>query len=121
MLDGLDGAIAHRRGPLSGHGAFVDTTADRITDALFLLALRRAGARRGVVRTAAIGTAALEVQRAIARRRGEPVTAVTAGERPLRVGYVVLGLVSAPSAGAAAVAGTTFAGALALYRERRGR
>lgn len=118
VLDGLDGAIARRRGRISRHGAFVDTTADRIADALFLLALRRAGARRGAVVAAAVGTSVLEGQRALARRRGEPVTVVTPGERPMRVGYVVLGLLSAPSAGAAAVAGTTIAGAFALYRDR---
>jgi CDP-diacylglycerol--glycerol-3-phosphate 3-phosphatidyltransferase len=118
MFDGLDGAVAHRRSGPSRHGAVVDTTADRVTDALFLLALRRAGARRHLVAAAALGTAALETQRAIARRHGEPVTVVTPGERPMRVGYVVLGLVSSPSAGAMVVAGTTAAGALGLYRGR---
>jgi len=121
VLDGVDGAVALRRGETSARGAFVDTVADRITDALFLLALARSGARRSLVVAAALGTAGLEVQRALARRRGDPVTVVTPGERPFRVAYVALGLVSAPSAGAAVVAGTTLAGALALYRERRDR
>lgn len=121
VLDGVDGAVALRRGETSTRGAFVDATADRITDALFLFALARSGARRSLVMAAAFGTAGLEAQRARARWRGEPVTVVTPGERPFRVAYVALGLVSAPSAGAAVVAGTTLAGALALYRERRDR
>ena len=121
VLDGIDGAVARRRGRISDRGAFVDTAADRITDVLFLLALARAGARPSLVRMAAAGIGALEAQRSIARRRNEPVTVVTLGERPFRVAYVALGLVSAPSAGAAVIAGTTLAGARALYREHRGR
>lgn len=121
VLDGVDGAVARRRGEVSRHGALVDTTADRITDVLFLLALARAGARRSIVVAAGAGIAALESQRALARRRGDPVTVVTPGERPFRVGYVALARAFAPSAGAFAIAGTTFAGAVALYRERRGR
>ena len=90
-----------------------------VTDVLFLLALTRAGARRWLVLAAGAGTAALETQRALARRRRDPVTTVTAGERPFRVGYVAAALVSSPSAGAAVLAGTTLTGALALYRRRR--
>ncbi len=121
VLDGIDGAVAHRRGAPSDRGALVDTTADRITDVLFLLALARAGAPRSLLRIAAAGIALLEAQRALARSRGEPVTVVTPGERPFRLAYAAGGLVSAPSAGAAAIAGTTLAGALVLYRDRRDR
>lgn len=121
VLDGVDGAVAHRRGTTSPRGGLVDTTADRVTDALFLSALARAGARRSFIVAATVGTALLEAQRAAARRRAQPVTVVTPGERPFRVGYVAIGLIGAPSAAAAAVAGTTIAGALALYRERRRR
>lgn len=121
VLDGIDGAVAQRRDVPSDHGALVDTTADRITDVLFLLALARAGARRPLVRVAVAGTALLEAQRALARSRGEPVSVVTPGERPFRLVYAAFGLVSSPSAGAAAIAGTTLAGALALYRDHRDR
>jgi len=121
VLDGVDGAVARRRGATSKHGALVDATADRITDALFLRALARAGARRSFVAAAAIGIGLLESQRALARRRRDPVTVVTPGERPFRVCYVALGLASSPSAGALVVAGTTLVGALALYGERRDR
>jgi len=119
VLDGVDGAVARRRGlPLSARGALVDTTADRITDVLFLLALARAGAWRPLVVAAGTGTAALEGRRALSRRRGDPVTTVTPGERPFRVAYAALGLASSPSAAAAVIAGTTFAGVLALYGDR---
>jgi phosphatidylglycerophosphate synthase len=121
VLDGVDGAVARRRNVVRDRGAIVDTTADRITDVLFLLALARAGARRSFVVAAGLGDAALESQRALARRRRDPVTVVTPGERPFRVGYAALGLASSPSAGAAAIAGTTLTGALALYRRRRER
>ncbi|MDQ1683584.1 MAG: archaetidylinositol phosphate synthase [Frankiaceae bacterium] len=121
VLDGVDGAVARRRDVASRHGAFVDTAADRLTDVLFLLALRRRGARRPLVFVAAAGVAALELQRALARRRGDPVAVVTPGERPFRVAYAALGLAFAPSLGAAAIGGTTVAGGLALYRERRQR
>jgi len=121
VLDGVDGAVAVRRGGTTARGALVDTTADRITDALFLRALLRAGARRSLVVAAGAGIAALESQRALARRRNDPVGLVTPGERPFRVAYAALGLVSSPSAGALAIAGTTVAGAVALYRERRHR
>lgn len=121
VCDGVDGAVAVRRGGGSSHGAVVDTAADRITDALFLLALGRAGARRPVLLAAGAGVAALEAQRAAARRRHEPVTIVTPGERPFRVGYVALGLATGPTAGGLAVAATTLAGAVALYRDRRDR
>ena len=120
VLDGVDGAVARRCGRESARGALVDTIADRTTDALFLLALRRAGARPPFVAAAAVGIALLESQRACGRRRRDPVTVVTPGERPFRVAYAALGLGSgAPSLAAGAIAGTTIAGALALRRERR--
>lgn len=118
VLDGVDGAVARRRGAASPHGALVDTAADRVTDTLFLVALARKGAWRPVVVAAGAGIAVLESQRALARRRGDAVTVVTPGERPFRVAYAALGLASSPTAGAAAIAGTTLAGARALYRER---
>jgi CDP-diacylglycerol--glycerol-3-phosphate 3-phosphatidyltransferase len=121
LLDGVDGAVAVRRGVTSARGALVDTIADRITDALFLRALLRAGARRSLVVAAGVGIAALESERALARRRHDPVGLVTPGERPFRVGYAALGLASSPSAGALTIASTTIAGVLALYRERRNR
>jgi archaetidylinositol phosphate synthase len=121
ILDGVDGAVAHRRGRVAPAGAVVDTTADRVTDALFLLSLRRAGARRSFAAAAAVGTVALEAQRALSRRRGDPVDVVTPGERPFRVAYAALGLAVAPSMGAAVIAGTTAAGALRLHRAHRPR
>ncbi|MBV9097670.1 MAG: CDP-alcohol phosphatidyltransferase family protein [Frankiaceae bacterium] len=117
VLDGVDGAVARLRGTSTRHGALVDTTADRITDVLFLLALARAGARRSFVVAAGAGTAVLEARRALSRRRGDPVTVVTPGERPFRVAYTALGLATSPSLAAAVVAGTTLAGARALYGE----
>lgn len=118
VLDGVDGAVARLRGTASPHGALVDTAADRLTDALFLVALARKGASGPALVAAGAGIALLESQRALARRRGDAVTVVTPGERPFRVGYAALGLACAPTAGAAVIAGTTLAGARALYRGR---
>ena len=116
VCDGLDGAVALRRidsgRPPSRHGTAIDHAADRITDALFAVALARAGASRGVATTAAVATLGYEAVRSLLRRNGHRSAIVTVGERPIRVGVVCAGLLAAPSAGAAAVV-TLSAGALA--------
>jgi phosphatidylglycerophosphate synthase len=118
VFDGLDGAVAVRRGRPSSYGAGLDRLADRVTDCCFALALSRAGARRSVVFSGLLGTAALEALRFLEAHQGAPVRVVTPGERPLRVVYTVIGLAVAPTAGATAVAATTVIGVGMLRRGR---
>ena len=117
VLDGLDGAVAVQRGVTGRTGTVVDHVADRGTDVLFALALRRAGARRGTANAAAAVAVLFESARDVLRLTGHaPRNLVTAGERPMRVAAVVTGLAVAPTAGATAVAALSAAAGLRLVR-----
>jgi hypothetical protein len=98
----------------------IDHLADRITDVLFAVALRRAGARCGSAVAAGATTVGFELGRdvlRIAHRR--PRSVVTIGERPTRVAATVIGLRTSPTAGAAAVCGLAVVSAVQLIRRVR--
>ena len=107
VCDGLDGAVALQRTgsgrPVSEHGAIIDHTADRITDVLFAVALRRAGAPRRAAIGAGMATLGYEGIRSALRRAGRVEPVVTVGERPIRVAVVSTALMAAPAVGAAIV------------------
>jgi CDP-diacylglycerol--glycerol-3-phosphate 3-phosphatidyltransferase len=113
LADGLDGAVAVLAGQDTAWGFVLDSLADRVADALQLLALRRAGAPEPATLAAAGGIVALEYARARAGSAGfREIGLVTVGERPTRILVIATGLVVAglapdqarPAATAAAVA-----------------
>jgi CDP-diacylglycerol--glycerol-3-phosphate 3-phosphatidyltransferase len=122
LADGLDGAVAVLAGQATAWGFVLDSLADRVADALQLLALRRAGAPDRSTLVAAAGTVALEYARARAGAAGlREIGLVTVGERPTRILVVATGLAvaglapgharSAATAAAAATAALSAVGA----------
>jgi len=119
VLDGLDGAVAMQRGVDSAWGTVVDHVADRCSDCLFDVALRRAGAPKGLCTAAALSAVGFETLRGALRLAGSgDVARATWGDRPTRVAAVVLGLVAFPTAGAAAVTTVSVVGVGQLVREQ---
>ena len=112
VCDGLDGAVASRRGTASRRGAWFDTSADRVADALLLVALALDGAPAWL---AVVAFVAVVVQEG-ARRSS---TVVTPGERPTRVVLGVVGLLWSPTAAVAAVAVVCTVSAAMLLRSAR--
>lgn len=99
LADSLDGAVAALSDRATPWGYVLDSLADRVSDAAYLLALGRAGAPRWVTTAAAGGITALEYSRARAGNAGfGEIGVVTVGERPTRIivtagGLVLAGLV----------------------------
>jgi CDP-diacylglycerol---glycerol-3-phosphate 3-phosphatidyltransferase len=101
LLDILDGALARESGKASPFGAFVDSTTDRISEALMLggiaLVLVRDGSELGIALTVAALTGSFLVSYTRARAealglRGD----VGIGSRAERVVVITAGLVLAP-------------------------
>ena len=101
LLDILDGALARQSGKASPFGAFVDSTTDRISEALMLggiaLVLVRDGSELGIALTVAALTGSFLVSYTRARAealglRGD----VGIGSRAERVVVITAGLVLAP-------------------------
>lgn len=113
LLDNLDGAVAILRDRVSASGFVLDSVADRVADALYLVALWLLGAAGWLVVVAGAVTFLLEYTRARAGNAGfGEIGVVTVGERPSRVIIVVAGLLVAgvlPSAREAAALGATAA------------
>jgi phosphatidylglycerophosphate synthase len=117
LADAVDGAVAVLSGRTSAAGFVLDSVADRVTDALLLVALVLLGAPGwlGAAAGAALGLLEYTRARAAAAPTGPPVATVTIGERPTRVVLAVLGLlVAGVVPGRAAAAVTAAAGASAL-------
>jgi len=94
--DGLDGAVAVLSGRDTPAGYLLDSLADRVSDAAFLLSLRLAGASERVIYLAALGIAGLEYGRARAGNAGfGEIGIVTVGERPIRLIVTAGGLAAA--------------------------
>jgi phosphatidylglycerophosphate synthase len=86
LLDGLDGAVAVLTGRATRWGYVIDSVADRVADALFMLALWLAGASAWVCVAAGAVTGLLEYTRARATAAGmTEIGVVTVWERPTRV------------------------------------
>jgi CDP-diacylglycerol--glycerol-3-phosphate 3-phosphatidyltransferase len=86
LLDSLDGAVALLSGRTSAVGYVLDSAADRIADAAYVVALLLAGAPAWVCATGALLAFLLEYVRARAALAGLPdVGVVTVWERPSRV------------------------------------
>ena len=127
VLDGLDGTVAVLTGTAGRRGFLLDSLADRASDGLLLVALRRLGAHEPVVAAAATATVALEYGRARAAAAGfEGIGLVTVGERPTRMIIAASGLITAAvfrsraglaaDLAAAAVAGLAGVGAAQFVR-----
>jgi phosphatidylglycerophosphate synthase len=112
VCDGLDGAVASYRGTVSRRGAWLDTSADRIADALLLVALVLDGAPAWL---AVVAFAAVVVQEG-ARRSS---TVLTPGERPTRVVLGVVGLLWSPTVAVAVMAPVCVLSAMMLLRPAR--
>lgn len=96
VLDGLDGALAVLSGRAGPWGSVLDSVADRVADALLLLALWVVGAPAWACLAA--GVLAFVGEYARARAGGLGVTAiavVTVGERPARVAVTAMFLLAA--------------------------
>ncbi len=99
LADSLDGAVAALSDRATPWGYVLDSLADRVSDAAYLLALGRAGAPRWVTTAAAGGIAHWSTPRARAGNAGfGEIGVVTVGERPTRIivtagGLVLAGLV----------------------------
>jgi CDP-diacylglycerol--glycerol-3-phosphate 3-phosphatidyltransferase len=117
LCDGLDGAVALRRG-IAGrpHARSIDHAADRVTDVLFAAALWHAGASWLVAATAAVTTLGYETVRSLLRSSDRDVAVVTVGERPIRVVVIVVALVASPLTGAVIIALATVVGTVVLTR-----
>lgn len=121
LLDNLDGCVAVLTDRATRFGYVLDSLADRVTDGLYLVALRRAGAAPGSCVLAGAGLGLLEYTRARAGNAGMgEIGAVTVGERPTRIIVTAIALGCAglyPSyaplcagLGAAATLGVSLAG-----------
>lgn len=107
FIDGLDGAVAVLTGRDSRFGFVLDSVADRVADALFLLALWRAGAPPGACVAAGGAVGLLEYTRARAAAAGmSELGVVTVGERPMRVAACAVALLAAPAYSHSAAVGT---------------
>jgi CDP-diacylglycerol--glycerol-3-phosphate 3-phosphatidyltransferase len=82
VCDGLDGAVAVGADRATRSGDIADKTADRISDALYALTLRRCGAPVPLVLAAAAAGLAPELRR-LADPRAR--TRITVAERPTRL------------------------------------
>lgn len=84
--DGLDGAVAVLTDRTSRWGYVLDSTADRVTDALFLTAAWLAGAPAWLAVATGVAVFQLEYVRARGGNAGaDPAGVITVGERPSRV------------------------------------
>lgn len=81
LLDGLDGTVAALQDRVGRWGHVLDSSVDRCGEALFVLAMVRAGGPAGLGAACGFGVLLLEYVRA---RAGE-VLVVTVAERPTRV------------------------------------
>ena len=86
LLDSVDGAVAVLRDRVTRWGSVLDSTADRVSDLLFVCALWVAGAPATVCVVAAALMFVHEYVRALAAVAGmTEIGIVTVGERPTRV------------------------------------
>jgi phosphatidylglycerophosphate synthase len=96
LLDNLDGAVAILRAKVSATGFVLDSVADRVGDALYLVTLWLLGAPGWLAVAAGGLSVLLEYTRARAGNAGfGEIGVVTVGERPTRVILTVVGLLVA--------------------------
>ncbi|WP_198946260.1 CDP-alcohol phosphatidyltransferase family protein [Pseudofrankia asymbiotica] len=96
LLDNLDGAVAILRERVSATGFVLDSVADRVADALYLVALWLLGAPGWLAVAAGAAMGLLEYTRARAGNAGfGEIGVVTVGERPSRVIIATAGLLAA--------------------------
>lgn len=115
--DGLDGAVAVLTGRASSWGYVLDSLADRVTDALFLVAAWAAGAPAWLAVVTGVAVGLLEYLRARAGNAGAAhVDVITVGERPQRVicCAIAVGLAGILPTRATTLAGWSVAVLLAL-------
>lgn len=82
VADSVDGAVALLSGTASARGHRIDSTADRITESLWLLGMQQLGARASLCALAGATSVLLERQRDRADLPG--IGVVTVAERPTR-------------------------------------
>ncbi len=130
LADNLDGAVAVLTAGVTPWGYLLDSLADRASDALYLVALRLAGAATPWCVGAAGAVVLLEYSRARAGNAGfGEIGVVTVGERPTRIIVTAAALGCAALAppraawsaggGAAATAGVSLVGAAQFLRTAR--
>ncbi len=96
VLDSLDGAIAVLTDRVTTWGAVLDSVVDRLSDALYLVALWVVGAPAWLCAAAGVVVLTQEYARARATAVGmDDIGVVTVGERPTRVVVVAMFLLAA--------------------------
>jgi phosphatidylglycerophosphate synthase len=105
LLDSLDGAVAMMTGSTSAWGSVLDSVVDRVSDALYLLALWVLGSPGWLCVFGGVAMALLEYLRASAASAGmREIGVVTVWERPSRVVvtaiFLACGALLGPSIGA---------------------
>lgn len=93
LVDGVDGCVAGLTNRATRRGFVLDSMVDRLSDALFAVALVRAGGRTGAAVSTVSALMMLEYLRARAGNAGKgDVGMVTVGERPTRAVAAIVGL-----------------------------
>lgn len=96
VLDSLDGAVAVLTDRVTRWGAVLDSVVDRLSDALYLVALWLVGAPAWACVTAGVVVLTQEYARARATAVGmDDIGVLTVGERPTRVIVVAMFLLAA--------------------------
>jgi phosphatidylglycerophosphate synthase len=96
LVDSLDGAVAVMTGRATRFGAVLDSVVDRLSDALYLVALWFVGAPVWACVVAGVLALTQEYARARATAVGmDDIGVVTVGERPTRVIVVAMFLLAA--------------------------
>lgn len=96
LVDNLDGTVAVLTDRATRFGYVLDSVADRLSDAAYLVALWRLGARPGLCVGAGGALGLLEYTRARAGNAGMgEIGVVTVGERATRIVVTVIGLLCA--------------------------
>ena len=99
LADGIDGSIAALTNRSSPFGFVLDSVADRLADAAFVIALVLVGGHGGWGATAGGAVAIFEYTRARAAAAGYVgVGVLTIGERPTRIVAAVIGLLACGAA-----------------------
>lgn len=112
LLDGIDGCLALLTGRATRWGYVVDSAADRISDALLVVALWLAGGAAGLCIAAGAVAGLQEYVRARAGNAGfGEIGVATVAERPTRIIVGALGLVAAGALPSHAASITTAAAA----------
>ncbi len=96
LMDVLDGAVARLTGRVSGFGAFLDSTTDRVNDAFLIYALKYMGVRDEVVVSLLVASLLISYTRARGESLGVKMEGVGMVERAERILVLAAAAVAYP-------------------------